>query len=107
MTWRDAERTHALRAHAEAVAEHAAAVESMGAGSVSAAELTSARAAVLRELVACDCLGFDTAAEALASIRAYPDWLERWDCAGEVSLRAAVERYLALRLAARLAGVRP
>lgn len=101
--WQSLEREHASRVHAEAVAEHLRACEDRG--DVSAAALDAARADVLRELGACDCLGFDTAHEALATLVHLADVAERFECSPE--MLASLERYVSLRLAARLAGVRP
>lgn len=100
--WKASEREHASRVHAEAVAEHLRACEDRG--EVSASALDAARAEVLRDIGACDCLGFDTAQEALSTLVHLADVAERFECSP--ALLASLERHVSLRLAARLAGVR-
>jgi hypothetical protein len=104
-SWRQAEREHAARVHAEAVAEHLRACEDRSEGSVDASALDCARSAALSALDVADSLGFETPSDALRCVLGCSDYRERWECSAEVV--RAVEHYRALRLAARVAGVRP
>jgi hypothetical protein len=72
---------------------------------VGAEALDRARARVLEELHRADLLGFDSEGEALRAVLAHSDYAQRWEC--PAGLVRAVEEYRSLRLAARVAGLRP